>query len=124
MFDAVPVIYLPNNFCKIIGAIWWHRQRNWLPNCITCRVAENSLRPIVPIRNNSIPVLADNRVVRRFDNGCKSKPRQRCDLFADVRLSFPHSLFPGFGHVVSSLQKHHVSFKTDAATRAATAAIS
>ena len=56
------------------------------------------LRSCVPTHDNSIQILGNDRIVRRFHNGCQSKPRFHSRLLAGKLLSFALGSFPFFAN--------------------------
>src|SRR5437762_13330714 len=60
-------------------------ERYRLPHRLLRSVTEHPLGPLVPIGNDPIQVLADNGVVRRFDNRSQSAgPQFRGVMLGDV----------------------------------------
>ena len=68
MINALPTAHAFDDFWFFINAICRDQDRDWLADDLVRLIAEQPLGTAIPACDDAVEVLADNRVVRRFDN--------------------------------------------------------
>ena len=85
--DALPALQLLHDRRQLVGPILRNQQRDRTPDDLSSGVAIESFGPTVPIRDDALEALADDRVVGRFDHRCQTE-RGHLDALALVNLGF------------------------------------
>src|ERR1700753_2822893 len=106
MVDALTSTDARQNFTLFGLAVLRDHKCNGLPDRLACRVAEDALSRFVPACNNTIEILAHNRVVARLDDG--GQPAQPLLTFAErpFDLNACSNIAIGFQHSIVTKQLH------------------
>src|ERR1700759_659542 len=88
MVDALATSDARQDSALLVLAVVRNDDRDGLPDRLRGRVAENPLRTAVPAGDDAVQVLADDRIVARFDDGGEpaksllAVAKRRLDLLA------------------------------------------
>src|SRR6476646_798769 len=96
MVDALISSDARQNLTFFASPILRYHKRNGLTNCLTGRVAEDSLSTAIPACNDAIEIFTYNRVVAGLDYG--GQPTQ--SLLAFAKRSFDLRRFARNSHLV------------------------
>jgi hypothetical protein len=69
MIDTLARVDLRQNHRLFIESIWRNQNRDRLTDHLFGQISKQARRPAIPGLNDSLEVLADNRIVGSIDNG-------------------------------------------------------
>src|SRR5262249_40739695 len=87
VIDALANAQASEDLGFLVGALGWNEQRNRLADHLLLGVTENALGSLVPRDHDAVQVLADDRVVRGFDDR-----RQPLVDFGVLSMALPQGL--------------------------------
>src|SRR5689334_2344331 len=98
MMDPLPARDSFEDLGDLVRGLGRREHRNMPSDDLLGFIAEDSLRAPVPTPDDAVQILADDGVVRRFDNGGQALPKfGSVSLSGDVMVVSERAQFAGIG---------------------------